>query len=90
MCLYLESMDLFEHAEGLAVVPSGSGESGVASLRNFNSHAKKAWTYICLAVETEQQIHVRDTKTAKEAWDALKSQFARESILQQVRLHQQY
>ena len=53
MCLYLESMDLFEHAEGLAVAPSGSGESGAASLRNFNSCAKKAWTYICLAVEPE-------------------------------------
>ena len=90
MRLYLESMDLLEHAEGLAVAPSGSGESGAASLRNFNSRAKKAWTYICLAVEPEQQIHVRDTKTAKEAWDALKSQFARESILQKVRLRQQY
>ena len=43
MHLYLESMDLFEHAEGLAVTPSGSG---AASLRNFNSRAKKAWTYI--------------------------------------------
>ena len=50
MRLYLESMDLFEHAEGLAVAPSGSGESGAASLRNFNSRAKKAWMYICLAV----------------------------------------
>ena len=79
-----------EHAEGLAVAPSGSGESGAASLRNFNSHARKAWRYICLAVEPEQQIHVRDTKTAKEAWDALKSQFARESILQKLRLCQQY
>ena len=71
---------LFEYAEGLALAPSGSGESGAASLRNFNSRAEKAWTYICLAVEPEQQIHVRDTKTAKKAWDALKSQFPRESI----------
>ena len=46
--------------------------------------------YICLAVEPEQQIDVRDTKTTKEAWDALKSQFAHELILQKVRLHQQY
>ena len=87
MHLYLESMDLFEHADGLAVAPSGSG---AASLRNFSSCAKKAWTYICLAVEPKQQIHVRHTKTAKEAWDALKSQFTHESILQKVRLHQQY
>ena len=56
----------------------------------YRSAAKKAWTQICLAVEPEHQIHVRDTRTAKEAWDALKSQFARESILQKVRLRQQY
>ena len=79
MHLYLENMDLFEHAEGLP--PS---ESGAALLRTFNSHAKKTWTYICMAVEPEQQIHVRDMKTTKEAWDALRSQFACESILQKV------
>ena len=67
--MYLESMDLFEHAERLSVAPSGSGESGAALLRTFNSRAKNAWTSICLAVEPEQQIQVRDTKTAKEAWD---------------------
>ena len=90
MRLYLESVDLFEHAEGLAVASSGRGESGDALLRNFNSPAKKAWTYICLAVEPEQQIHVRH-KNRKESlnWDALKSQFTRGSILQKVRLHQQ-
>ena len=56
----------------------------------FRSASKKAWSYICLAVEPEQQIHVRDTNTAKEAWDALKNQFARVSIPQIVRLRQQY
>ena len=90
MRLYLESLDLFEHADGSAVAPTSTGSDAATLLRAFNSRAKKAWTYICLAVEPEQQIHVRDTKTAKEAWDALKNQFARESILQKVRLRQQY
>ena len=54
--LYLESMDLFEFADGSAV-----------TRRKFNLCAKKAWTYICLAVGPEQQIHVRETATAKEA-----------------------
>eukprot|EP00112_Aurelia_sp_Birch-Aquarium-sp1_P017253 Seg3981.3 transcript_id=Seg3981.3/GoldUCD/mRNA.D3Y31 product="Retrovirus-related Pol polyprotein from transposon TNT 1-94" pseudo=true protein_id=Seg3981.3/GoldUCD/D3Y31 len=88
--LYLESLDLFEHADGSAEAPSSTGDGAAALLRTFNLRAKKAWTFICLAVEPEQQIHVRDTKTAKEAWDALKNQFARESILQKVRLGQQY
>ena len=88
MRLYLESLDLYEHADGSAVTPDEDATAEVQG--SFSSGAKKAWTYICLAVEPEQQIHVRDTKTAKEAWDALKSQFARESILQKVRLRQQY
>ena len=86
--LYLESLDLFGHAEGTAELP---GEDASAKVReNFNRNAKKAWSHICLAIEPEYQIHVRDTTTAKEAWDSLKSQFARESLLKKVRLRQQY
>ena len=88
MRLYLESNDLFEHADGTAVAPNA--EAGAAEARNFCLKAKKAWTYICLAVEPSQQIHICDTKTAKDAWDALKNQFARDSILQKVRLRQKY
>ncbi|XP_046860719.1 uncharacterized protein LOC124453937 [Xenia sp. Carnegie-2017] len=86
MRLYLESLDLFEHAEGTAQLTSESAEVRQSFARN----AKKAWTHICLAIEPEYQIHVRHTTTAKEAWDALKKQFARESLLQKVRLRQQY
>ena len=46
--------------------------------------------HICLAIEPEYQIHLRDTKSAKEALDALKGQFAAESLLQKVRLRQKY
>ena len=59
-------------------------------MQAFRSASRKAWTYICLAVEPEQQIHVRDTNTAKEAWNALKNQFARVSVSQIVTLRQQY
>ena len=86
--LYLESFDLFGYADGSAEPPAETASEQVK--KAFELAAKKAWTYICLAVEPEQQIHVRDTRTAKEAWDCLKSQFARESILQKVRLRQQY
>ena len=82
--LYLESLDLFEHVDGTAVPPGA--DASAESRRKFTSSAKKAWTYVCLAIEPEQQIHVRETKTAKEAWDALRSQFARESLLQKVGL----
>ena len=77
--LYLESMDLFEFADGSAESPAEDASDEVR--RKFNSHAKKAWTYICLAVEPEQQIHVRETTTAKEAWDALQGQFARNIVI---------
>ena len=85
MRLYLESLDLFEHVHE----PRGADASAELR-RKFTSHAKKAWTHVCLAIEPEQQIHVRETKTAKNAWDALRSQFAHESLLQTVRLRQQY
>ena len=88
MRLYLESLDLYAHGDGSPVTPDE--DATPEAQRSFSSAAKKAWTYICLAVEPEQQIHVRDTKTAKEAWVALKSQFAQGSILQKVRLRQEY
>ena len=86
--LYLESLDLFEHVDGTAEPPGADASAELR--RKFTSREKKAWTYVCLAIEPEQQIHVRETKTAKEAWDVLRSQFARESLLQKVRLRQQY
>ena len=88
MRLYLDSFDLFAHAYGSAEPPAEDASEQLK--KAFELAAKKAWTYICLAVEPEQQIHVRNTQTAKQAWDALKSQFARESILLKVRLRQQY
>ena len=90
MRLFLESHDLFEHVDETAEAPNDSEDGNQAEMRIFRQRAKKAWTYICLAIEPEQQIHIRETKTAKEAWDCLKNQFARESILQKIRLRQQY
>ena len=88
MRLYLESLDLFGHVDDSVEVP---GEDASEQVRQqFRNASKKAWTYICLAVEPDQQIHIRNTTTAKEAWDALKSQFARISISQLVRLRQKY
>ena len=63
MRLYLESFDLFAHADGLAEPPAEDASEQVK--KAFELAAKKAWTYICLAVEPEQQIHVRDTQTTK-------------------------
>ena len=88
MRLYLESLNLFGHADGSIEVPAEDASAQVK--QDFKFASKKAWTYICLAVEPDQQIHIRNTTNAKEAWDALKSQFARVSISQIVRLRQKY
>ena len=74
MKLYLENQDLFDHVEGTATAPESSAPE--AQRHTFRRAAKKAWTSICLAVEPGEQIHIRETKTAKEAWDTLKDQFA--------------
>ena len=42
--LYLESMNLFEFADGSAESPAEDASDEVR--RKFNSRAKKAWTYI--------------------------------------------
>ena len=57
--LYLESLDLFGHADGSVEVPAEDASEQVK--QQFKPASKKAWTYICLAVETDQQIHVRNT-----------------------------
>ena len=80
--LYLESLDLFEHVEGTAEPPGANASAELQ--QKFTTRAKKDWTYVCLGIEPEQEIHVRETKTAKEAWDVLRSQFGCESLLQKV------
>lgn len=47
MRLYLESSDLFEHADGSAVPPEGDAASE-NEVRRYRLRSKKAWTYICL------------------------------------------
>ncbi|CAB3982202.1 Hypothetical predicted protein [Paramuricea clavata] len=79
MRLYLKSFDLYEHADGTAEPPASTANAEMNGLIFV-----KAWTYICLPIETEQQIHVRETENAKQAWDALRNQFARESLLQKI------
>ena len=78
MRLYLESFDLFAHVDGSAEPPEETASAQVK--KAFETAAKKAWTYTCLAMEPEQQIHVRDMQNTKQAWDALKSQFACKSF----------
>ena len=51
MRLYLEGLDLFDHANGTAVAPGA--DASEEKRRSFNSGTKKAWTYICLAIEPE-------------------------------------
>ena len=78
MRLYLESTDLLEFADGSVV--STAADAGEDVRRKFANRATKAWMYICLAVEPEQKIHIRDTTTSNAAWDALRNQFARVSV----------
>ena len=70
MRLYPESIEFFEFTGGSVVSPAADPSENVGL--KFASRAKEASMYICLAVETEQQIHVCDTTSANSAWDALK------------------
>ena len=77
---YVESNDLFKHADATAVAPNA--EAAATEALDFCLKDKKAWAHICLAVEPSQQIHLHDMMTAKVACDALKNQVAHDSLLQ--------
>ena len=57
MRLYLESLDLFGHVDGSIGVPDEEASEQVK--QEYKTASKKAWTYICLAVEPDQ--HVRNS-----------------------------
>jgi hypothetical protein len=85
----MESKDLFADGSAASAVSPGEGATNEVR-RKLNLCEKKAWTYICLAIEPEQQVHVRETMTAKEAWGTLQERFASESLREKVRIRQQY
>jgi hypothetical protein len=110
MRLYLESLDLFGHADGSIEVEQVKQEFKIASKKAWGQLYKtfnypfcslmvvnfeigvSDWsicfyttgprTYVCLVIEPDHEIHVRNTTNAKEACDALKSLFATVSISQ--------
>ena len=58
MRLYLESLELFGHVDGSIGVPDEEASEQVK--QEYKTASKKAWTYICFAIEPDQQIHVRN------------------------------
>lgn len=81
MKMALIQRELWQHVTGEASRP----EEGEAEIERFNRKEEKALAAIALSVEPEQQGHIIDSKTAADAWEALKKVFepkSRPRILQ--------
>ena len=45
---------------------------------------QKALYFIGISIESELQVHIDNIENAKEAWDVIKNQFQRVSVMQKI------
>ena len=80
--------DLWGYVDGSEVKPGdGAADDGVRKWRKGN---QKALYFIGTSIESELQVHIDNIENAKEAWDIIKNQFQRVSLMQKIRLRKQY
>ena len=70
--MYLIGKDLWDIVQGTEVLAEDANED---DKKKFRKRDNLALASICLAVSTNLQIYVRNTKTSKEAWDNLSNHF---------------
>ena len=81
MKMSLVGRDLWEIVEGSEVLkPNASEAENLA----FKKRENKAMSSICLAITTSLQIYVRNTKSAKEAWNSLVSKFEEKTLSRKI------
>jgi len=74
--------DLWGYVDGSEVKPGdGAADDGVRKWRKGN---QKALYFIGTSIESEFQVHIDNIENAKEAWDIIKNQFQRVSLIQKM------
>lgn len=93
LLLVEKGLDGFIH-EPFEPEPTLAGSADQAAYdkakRIYDSNQRKAWATICLHVASDQQIHIADTSTAKDAWERLSAVFDPKSVAQLVRLRRRF
>ena len=81
-------------AKGLWSLVDGSGvlasEASVAAVALFQSRLHKAFSTIVLAIDSSQLYLVTSCEEPKQAWNALKNHFERETLANKLLLKKQY
>ena len=83
----LMAIGLWSLVDGSEVLADGASEAGVAL---FQSRLHKAFSTIILAIDSAQLYLVTSCEEPKQAWDALKNHFERETLANKLLLKKQY
>ena len=78
---------LWEHVDGTATLADDAGEQVRA---NFRNKSQKAFSTIVLAISTSQLYLVTSCEGPHEAWEALRTNFERDSLANKLFLKKQY
>ena len=81
MKMQLIGKGLWEITEGTEVVEEGARQQDI---RYFKKRENMALATICLGVAESLQIYVRNSKSAKEAWDALEDHFEEKTLSRKI------
>ena len=83
----LLAKDLWKYVDGSAVLAEGATAEQRAKHR---SESQKAFSVIAMSVSTSQLYLITSYEEPKEAWDALKNHFERETLANKLFLKKQY
>ena len=85
MQMYLTAKSLWEIVTGEETVAEGASEDDKLK---FKKRHNLAFSALGLGVKKDLQIYVRNSKTAKEAWDALGNRFQKKGLVRRIELRQ--
>ena len=81
MEMVLVGKDLWDIVSGEEVLEDGAAENVRKAYKKRDNRALSA---ICLSISSDLKIYVRNSKSAKEAWDALCNHFEEKSLSKKI------
>ena len=79
--MFLMGKDLWGYVDGTEKLKLDASEN---EKKQFHKLDNQALSFICLSVETNVQIYVRNSKSAKEAWDSLSAHFEEKTLSKKI------
>ena len=81
MKMHLIGQDLWDLVQGLEVLPEDANEK---QREHFRKRTNKSLSIICLSVEEDLQIYVRDCASGREAWENLEGHFEEKTLSKKI------